>query len=113
MGQNQRPPPAPDDADDGPENERHPDRLRTKFNGGGAQSQDAATALPRERLACLARKIHGLGERPLYELFCELDAGANLHERLERYAALEPLGGFIAVLDGARLPPARLVKGRP
>jgi hypothetical protein len=37
-----------------------------------------APAPPRERLAYLARKIHRLGERPLYELLRELEAGAPL-----------------------------------
>jgi hypothetical protein len=72
-----------------------------------APSRDLTPALPRERLACLARRIHALGERPLYELFRELEAGAPLHERLERYAALP--ADFIAALGGDRLPPLRSV----
>jgi hypothetical protein len=39
-------------------------------------------------LAVFARKIHRLGERPLCELFRELDRGADLRETLEIYAAL-------------------------
>jgi hypothetical protein len=39
-------------------------------------------------LVFFARKIHRLGERPLYELFRELDRGADLRESLEIYAAL-------------------------
>jgi hypothetical protein len=39
-------------------------------------------------LAVFARKIHRLGERPLYELFRELERGADLRETLETYAAL-------------------------
>jgi hypothetical protein len=32
--------------------------------------------IPRERLRHLARRIHRLGERPLFELLAELDAGS-------------------------------------
>ncbi len=39
-------------------------------------------------LALFARKIHRLGERPLYELFRQLDPGADLRSTLEIYAAL-------------------------
>jgi hypothetical protein len=31
--------------------------------------------LPRERLAYLTRRIHSLGERPLYEFLREIEAG--------------------------------------
>jgi hypothetical protein len=74
--------------------------------------QDAAPALPRERLACLARKIHGLGERVLFELLVELASGRELGPVLERYGRLAPLAGFIRSLNGDRLPAARLVGGR-
>lgn len=77
---------------------------RNKFHNTGQDARvQAATAssrgiqvgrsapLPRERLRHLARQTHRLGERPLYELFAELDAGADLAERLEIYARL-PVG---------------------
>jgi hypothetical protein len=100
-----RPPPC--NAGDLP-NEQPTRKLDHGFNGNTAPSQ----GVPRERLAFLARRIHRLGERPLFELFVELSAGAPLLSRLERYAELEPLAGFIRAFDGDRLPPARLIAGR-
>ena len=65
------------------------------------------------RLRLLAERIHELGPRPLFELMFELANGAEVLPRLEAYAALSPLAGFIAELDGDRLPPrARLVGDR-
>jgi len=65
------------------------------------------------RLRYLAAQIHRLGERPLFELFREVEAGSDLIQTLERYAKLEPLIEFISDLGGHRLPPsARLVGGR-
>jgi hypothetical protein len=64
--------------------------------------------LPRERLAHLARAVHQLGPRPLYELFVELNQGASFQDRVERYAALP--ADFIKQLGADRLPPvARVV----
>jgi len=64
--------------------------------------------IPRARLIHLTRKIHGLGERPLFELLAELDRGAPLAERLEAYAALP--ADFIRTIGADALPtPARLV----
>lgn len=60
--------------------------------------------IPRERLRHLAREIHALGPRPLFELFVELEAGADLAERLERYARLP--ADVIAALGARDLPPA-------
>jgi hypothetical protein len=48
-----------------------------------------------------------LGERPLYEFLAELDNGAQLWPRLERYASLNP--EFVRALDGDRLPQLRVV----
>ena len=63
------------------------------------------------RLRFLARRIHRLGSRPLYELLRELVDGADPLPQLEAYAALAPLAGFIAHLDGDQLQPAvRLVR---
>lgn len=61
--------------------------------------------IPRERLQHLARRVHRLGERPLFELLAELDAGADLGERLERYAVLP--ADFIKAFGGDVLPIAR------
>jgi len=65
------------------------------------------------RIAHLAKRIHALGERPLYEMLRELDAGSEVEAVVERYAQLAPLGEFIRQLDGDRLQPAaRVVGGR-
>jgi hypothetical protein len=106
----ERPPPR--STDDGLSNELPAKALDDGFSGGNARSQDAGLISP-ARLRLLTRQIYRLGERPLYELFRELDAGAPLQPRLEAYARLEPLADFIAALDGDQLPPpARLVRGR-
>ena len=47
-----------------------------------------AISVPAPRLQHLVRQIHALGERPLFELFRELERGADLHGALERYARL-------------------------
>jgi hypothetical protein len=109
MGRNGERPPPRDAEGDPPE--RLPDRLATDLNDTAAPSQGANPALPRERLAHLTRAIHRLGERPLLELFLELEHGTELLPVLERYARLP--ADFIAALDGDRLPPVRSVKGRP
>jgi hypothetical protein len=63
------------------------------------------------RLRHLARQIHELGERPLYELFRELEQGADLLPTLEAYARLAPFAQFIAENGGDRLPQPRSVGG--
>jgi hypothetical protein len=63
------------------------------------------------RLRLLARRIHGLGPRPLYELLRELDAGAELGPRLEAYARLAPLADFIRAHGGDQLPVPRIIAG--
>ena len=68
-----------------------------------------AISVPAPRLQHLAQEIHKLGERPLYELFLELDSGADLHEALERFGRLGPFAGFIAQHGGDRLPQPRIV----
>jgi len=42
----------------------------------------------RVRLEYLARRLHALGERPLFEFLNELERGAELRASLERYATL-------------------------
>jgi hypothetical protein len=71
----------------------------------------SASLVPGSRLRYLAAQIHGLGERPLYELLRELAGGADLAEALEAYARLAPLSDFIQALDGDCLPPPRVVGG--
>lgn len=62
------------------------------------------------RLKHLAAKVHALGPRPLFELFKELEKGADLLPRLERYAMLSP--DVVAALGGRDMPPrARMIGG--
>ena len=56
----------------------------------------------RARLRHLARHLHQLSERPVYELLRELDAGADLLDALERYRTLDP--SVVRALGGDRLP---------
>jgi hypothetical protein len=78
---------------------------------GGTVARNAE--IPIARLQYLAKRIHKLGPRPLFELLRELASGAELMFVLERYARIEPFAGFITHLNGDRLPPpARLVRGR-
>jgi hypothetical protein len=60
--------------------------------------------IPETRLRHLARQVHSLGDRPLFELFRELEAGEELADALERYAEISPYAGFIAANGGDRLP---------
>jgi hypothetical protein len=54
------------------------------------------------RLRHLARRLHALGERPLYELMRELVAGADPVGRLEVYCRIDP--AILAALGGDVLP---------
>lgn len=56
------------------------------------------------RLRYLARQVHRLGERPLYELLREIANGADLAIRLEVYARLP--ADFIKSYGGDVLPDA-------
>jgi hypothetical protein len=67
--------------------------------------------IPETRLRHLARQVHSLGERPLFELFRELEAGAELADALERYAEISPYAAFIAANGADRLAQARLIVG--
>jgi hypothetical protein len=100
----ERPPPRSADSD--LSNERLPDRLNNHFT---PRLRPAQSPLPRERLAYLAGRLHDLGPRPLFEFLREIEAGANLHERLERYASLP--ADFIAALGGDRFPPPKIMGG--
>jgi hypothetical protein len=68
--------------------------------------------LTRERLTHLAKRIHALGARPLFELLLELQDGAPLADALDRYARIAPLSDFLAAHGGRELEPARLVTRR-
>jgi hypothetical protein len=63
-----------------------------------------AISVPASRLQRLARQIHALGERPLYECLLELESNADLLPTLERYARLAPFAAFIAENGGRDLP---------
>jgi hypothetical protein len=64
-------------------------RFIQDFCGGNRMTTHICFDMPRQgNFAVFARKIHRLGERPLCELFRELDRGADLRATLEIYAAL-------------------------
>lgn len=57
----------------------------------------------RVRLQYLARRLHGLGERPLFHFLDEVERGADLRQHLERYAALP--AAFIKANGGDQFAP--------
>jgi hypothetical protein len=59
------------------------------------------------RLRALAPRVHALGEAPLFHLFRELAAGADLVGTLETYATLH--ADFIRANRGDRLAPVLAV----
>jgi hypothetical protein len=83
-------------------------RSRAALAQTEAQRARKPPAIPTERLRHLARRIHALGERPLFELLRELEAGAPLRPRLERYAELS--SDVVKRLGADRLPTARIVR---
>jgi hypothetical protein len=66
------------------------------------QAQSRARLRRRRHVECL----HRLGPAPLGHFLREIELGANVAERLERYARLDP--DFIRVLGGDRFAPALL-----
>jgi len=85
-------------------------RLRGAFEVKAADAGNplGPPTIPPERLRHLARRLHQLGERPLFELLAEVDRGAPLGPRLERYAQLH--ADVVNALGADRLPsPVRLV----
>jgi hypothetical protein len=63
------------------------------------------------RMRHLARCLHCLGERPLYEFLREIDRGEPLRETLEAYASIAPLAWFIREMGGADLIDLREIPG--
>jgi len=64
----------------------------------------------RVRLQYLARRLHGLGERPLFHFLDEVERGADLRSHLERYAALP--AAFIKANGGDKFAPIiRVIDG--
>jgi hypothetical protein len=59
-----------------------------KFRNQRAVAANKPAAAGRVRLQYLARRLHGLGERPLFHFLDEVERGAALRPHLERYAAL-------------------------
>jgi hypothetical protein len=54
-----------------------------------ASNLQSKSQISAERLRCLAKRLHGFGEQPLYELLRELDSGAGLPECFQVYAKLD------------------------
>ena len=65
-----------------------------------------------ERLRYLAGCVHSLGPKALYEFLREIEDGAPLAERLERYCGLQSLNTFIAAAGGRELRSTRLIRAR-
>jgi len=69
-------------------------------------------ALTTTRLRFLAQEIHGIGPRPLLELFGEIVAGAEPISCIERYGRLSfEYGDFIRALGGDQFPQQLFVVG--
>jgi hypothetical protein len=81
-----------------------------KFRNPRAVAANKRAAGRRVRLQYLARRLHGLGERPLFHFLDEVERGADLRSHLERYAALpaasikanggDKFAPIIRVIDG-------------
>ena len=61
------------------------------------------------RLQHLARRLHALGERPLFHYLDEVERGYPLRAHLEAYGRLDP--DVVAALGGTRFGPPVLVEG--
>jgi hypothetical protein len=72
-----------------------------------ASKSQPLTDAKRVRLQYLARRLHALGERPLYEPLLELASSADLLLTLERYTALP--AGLIREYGGDRFVPPFIV----
>jgi hypothetical protein len=62
----------------------------------------SAYAPAEARFRHLAKHLHRLGPRPSYELLREIAAGADVFERLERYAALT--SNLVHAVGAAEMP---------
>jgi hypothetical protein len=63
------------------------------------------------RIRHLARHLHSLGERPLYEWACEVVGGADPLARLEAYGRLDV--DTVRALGADKLPPSlTVIRGR-
>jgi hypothetical protein len=62
------------------------------------------------RLKNLARRLHVLGERPLFHYLDEVERGYPLREHLEDYARLDP--DLVAAMGGTHFgPPVFVIEG--
>ena len=61
-----------------------------------------------ERLRQLAKPLHRLGPLPTFDLLREVAAGADLYERLEQYARLDP--AIVKYLGASELRPEEEVQ---
>jgi hypothetical protein len=68
-----------------------------------SQAANKSSAASRIRLQHLARRLHGLGPKPLFHFLDEVERGADLRPHLERYAALP--ADFIKANGGDRFVP--------
>ena len=67
--------------------------------------------MPVERICNLAKRLHDLGPRPLYEFLREVASGSDPIDRLEIYARLDP--AIVRALGGDQFPtPAIITRGR-
>jgi hypothetical protein len=81
-----------------------------KFQAPRAVAANKPAAGRRVRLQYLARRLHGLGERPLFHFLDEVERGADLRPHLERYAALP--ADFIKANGGDKFAPiVRVIDG--
>jgi hypothetical protein len=81
-----------------------------KFRNQRAVAANNQAAGGLVRLQYLARRLHGLGERPLFHFLDEVERGAALCPHLERYAALP--AAFIKVNGGDKFAPiVRVIDG--
>jgi hypothetical protein len=81
--------------------EAHTKNLHLEITASSENTQRKSGIDP-ARLRHLARRLHALGERPLYELMRELVAGADPVARLEAYCRIDP--AILAALGGVTLP---------
>jgi hypothetical protein len=64
----------------------------------------------RVRLKYLARRLHALGPRPLFDYLNKVERGYPLREHLEAYARLDP--GVVAALGATQFgPPVFVIEG--
>jgi hypothetical protein len=88
---------------DNPEIKPPRQNTQIKFQDPRAVWENKPAAGRRVRLQYLARRLHGLGERPLFHFLDEVERGADLRQHLERYAALP--AAFIKANGGDRFAP--------